>query len=548
MVQRSPWLLFGVVLFIVSFLILPSVVTLIISSLDEGVKNYFHLFQEGDFGKMVYNTIVFSLGSAGIAFVIGLALAWIVERTDTPLKGLAYAIAFVSMTVPGMVRTIGWIVVAGPNVGFINQLLRHFFGREAPSINIYSMSGMIFVEGLFLTAAAFLLMAVAFKAMDATLEEAARVAGSSNLGVLKRITLPLLLPALLSVLVVSFTQGFRAFEVPLLLGMPGQIELLTTRIFLDVKQSLIITSYGKQSAYGILTAMMLGISLVAYSYFTRVSSRFHTVTGKSYKANVIALGRTRYFTASFVLFMALLQVAPVIVLIVASFSRNVSTIGTTFTFNNYNVAVRDPAIISSLTNSLMVGVAAGIVVVVVTFLVAWLIVRTKIRLRWVLDGLGSLPLSVPGIVIGLGLFQFYLWLPVPIYGTLAALALAHSCIYLPYGLRFMLPAVLQIHPELEEVGYVCGASLSRVMRTILLRLLVPTFSGVWIYVFLLSFRELSVSALLYTPSTQVVATIMLDLWANGNLIIVSTFGTIVSILSAGLALFVKRWAQYTQAF
>jgi iron(III) transport system permease protein len=546
MVPATRWLFFSTLLFVVSFLTLPSVITLFISSVDGGLRNYTDLFTEPDFWTMLYNTLVFSIGSAGVAFVLGVILAWIVERTNTPLKGLAYATAFVTMTVPGMVRTIGWILIAGPKEGFINQASRYFLGTASPLINIYSMGGMILVDGLFLTAAAFLLMAVPFKAMDATLEEAARMAGASNLMVIKKVTLPLLLPGLLSVLVLSLTQAFRAFEVPLLLGMPGKIELLTTRIFLDIKQSMIGTSFGKQSAYGILTAGMLGISLLAYSYFTRVSSRFYTVTGKGYKPTVLGLGKGRFVTACFVMVVTLLQFAPLTILLVASFSTRVSALGTVFTLDNYEAAFRDPNLIEGLMNSLIVGVVSALSVVIIAFLVAWIIVRTKIRFRWVLDELGSVPLSIPGVVLGLGLLQFYLWLPVPIYGTLAALALAYTTIYLPIGLRFMLPALLQIHHELEESGYMCGASLSQVMRKILLPLLLPTFSGAWIYVFLHSFRELSVSALLYTPTTQVVATVMLDLWNNGNLVKVSTFGTIVSLVSALLAFFVKGWGRYSE--
>ena len=372
------------------------------------------------------------------------------------------------------------------------------------------------------------------------------MAGATNLIVIKKITLPLLLPGLLSVLVLSLTQAFRAFEVPLLLGMPGKIELLTTLIFLDIKQSMIGTSFGKQSAYGMLTCVMLGLSLLGYSYFTRVSSRFYTVTGKGYKPTVMRLGKGRIITALLVMVVTLLQFAPLAVLLIASFSTSVSTFGTVFTLTNYKTAFRDPNLIESLMNSLIVGVGSALSVVIITFLVAWIIVRTKIRFRWVLDELGSMPLSIPGVVLGLGLLQFYLWLPVPIYGTLSALALAYTTIYLPIGLRFMLPALLQIHHELEESGYMCGASLSQVMRKILLPLLLPTFLGTWIYVFLLSFRELSVSALLYTPTTQVVATVMLDLWNNGNLVKVSTFGTIVGLFSAFLAFSVKRWLTYNQ--
>ena len=553
---------FGISLAVLLLLVVPPILMLVRTSVvvgecavREGVvslSSYAGILASPTLLNLVGGTLTFALGSTLVGLVLGGMLAWCTERTNAPFKQLVYAATFVSFAVPGILRTIGWIFILGPRTGALNQLYRAVFRTDGVLIDAFSMQAMILVEGIIWIPVVFLMMSASFRSMDPAMEEAAFVNGAGTWQTLRRITTRLALPALLSVLLLIFVRSVQAFEVPLLLGVPAKINVLTTEVYLNV-QGQLVPDYSHSGAYGVLLLAFLAVCIYLYSRATRHASRYATITGKGFRPRVTDLGRGRFVAGAVVLAIITLQFLPVAYLVFASFLPSLGLdqpLWEQVTFNNYAAILRNPQIPLSLQNSLVIGVVSATVVVLTTAVVAWVMVRSRIRARGMLDQLSSLPLVIPGVVLGVAILVLYLRAPQvlhtpPVYGTIWILVIAYATSYLPYGLRYAHPAMLQIHPELEESGQLSGASWVSVFRKIVLPLLLPALFAGWVFVFLISLRELAVAALISTPKSPVIATTMLDLWNNGNVNQVSAFGAVVAALSIAFSMaayrFSRRW-------
>ena len=546
-----------VVAVLLALLILPVAITLVRSSLVVGERlgrtgtfsfgAYEEILSSPALPSLVLSTLAFALGSTFVGVALGGALAWCVERTDAPFKRLVYAGVFVSFAVPGILRTIGWIFLLGPRTGALNELARVFAGPDAMLLDVFSLPAMILIEGVFWVPLVFLMLAANLGSMDPSLEEAAATARARPLTIIRRITLPLALPSVIAVFLLAFIRSIQAFEVPLLLGVPARVPIFTTEVYLSV-QGRMVPDYSFASAYGVLLLVFLVACILLYGRATRNASRFATITGKGYRPRVAPLGRARPLAGAFILFVAALQFLPVLYLVFASFLPTFGLGGAPWehlTLRNYSVVLANRDIFASLRNSALVGAVTATAVVAIAALTAWAMVRTKVRGRGMLDQVASLPLVFPGIVLGIAVLGLYIRSPIPVYGTIWILVLAYVIGYLPYGLRYVHPGLLRIHPELEESGRTAGAHWGAVFIRIVLPLLLPALLAGWIFVFLISVRELSVAALLWSPRSPVIATTMLDLWNNGNVNQVSAFGAIVALLSMGAAALVagvsRRW-------
>jgi iron(III) transport system permease protein len=283
---------------------------------------------------------------------------------------------------------------------------------------------------------------------------------------------------------------------------------------------------------------------------TRDGDRFHTVTGKGFRPAVIQLGRWRYVAAAGLLFYSfVLLIVPFLIILWASFLpfyMQPSLEGfARFTLKNYILALNFPKITESIKNSILLGLGSATLVMVLTMLASWILVRSKLRGRWLLDLLTTLPLLFPGIVMGLAIVRFYLNVPIPVYGTLWILLIAFVTRYIPYGLRYTHSGLLQLHKELEEASYVSGASWLNCMRRITLPLIMPSFLGGWVFVFLLSAKELSMSILLVSPNTPVVSVAIYELWENGQVGELAAFSVIWTAILVSIAvayyLFARRF-------
>ena len=549
---RADQIVFAVIAVILLGVVVPPVITLIQTSVLVGagpgragtlsLQSYADIIQAPEFAGLVITTIVFAFGSCAVGLIFGGVLAWLVERTNAPFKQLVYAASFVSFAVPGILRAVGWIFLLGPRTGTINELFRLLVHSDRVLFDVFTLPAMILIEGTFWIPVVFLLLGASFRAMDPSLEEAAVMSGAPMRQTVRRVTLRLVLPALASALLLMFIRGIQAFEVPLVLGVPSKIYVLTTEVFISM-QSRVIPEYSKPSAYGVLLFVFLLACIWLYARVTGKASRFVTITGKGFRPRQLELGRGRWLAGAFIAIVVGLQFLPIIELVAASFLKSLGAMQ--LTFSNYSLVLGSPAIIQSLWDSFLIAAISATLVVLLAAVTAWCMVRGQIPIRGLLDQLASLPLVFSGVVLGLAVLILYVRSPIPVYGTIWILVVAYVTAFLPYGLRYAHPGLLQLAPELEESGHVSGARWGQVFRKIVVPLLVPALFAAWVFVFLISLRELSAAAFLYTAQTPVIATKMLDLWTNGNVNQVSAFGAIVSALSISFAIgayrFIRRW-------
>ena len=536
------------VLLVTGYLVLPPLYSVVQTSLfttrltgeiDQFTLQYYrNLLSELRVLGPLLNTLYFALGASLLATLLGGSVAWIVTRTDAPLRGLGYFTAFASFGTPFILYTIGWLLLLG-KAGPINSWLKAWLDQSGPVINVYSLLGMIFIESLLWSPFVFLMLAAAFRSMDPSLEEASAVCGARLWQTMRRVSLRLMLPAFFSVVLLIFIRSFESFEIPALVGLPGDIRVLTTSIYLDAQK--LPPQYGNAGAFSVLLMFIVAATLYLYFRITREGDRFHTVTGKGYRPTVIHLGRWRYLAASgLFLYSVVLLVLPFLIILWASLlpfyiQPSFEALGK-FTLKNYITALHFPKITDSIKNSILLGLGSASAVMVLTLFASWLLVRTKIRGRWLLDLLTTLPLLFPGIVMGLAILRFYLLVPIPVYGTLWILWIAFVTRYIPYGIRYTHSGLLQLHKELEEASYVSGASWSGSMRRIVLPLITPSFLGGWVFIFLLSAKELSMSVLLVSPQTPVVSVAIFELWENAQVGELAAFGVIWSAILVSVAI------------
>jgi iron(III) transport system permease protein len=481
--------------------------------------------------EMVTNSLVFALGSTIISVFLGTVLAYLIVRTDVPFKTLMMAAALVPLIIPGILHTIAWIFLASPRVGVYNQLLEPIFGPG--TIDIFSLYGMILVEGLHLSPLVFLLMVAAFRSMDPALEESALLCGADLPTVFRRITLPLVRPALYASILIMAVRTLEAFEVPALLGIPEGTWVFTSRIWRVL--TAYPPGYGQAGAYAMSLLALTSIGVFWHSRLARRAKSFQTVTGKGFRPRPIELGKWRWpATGLIVGYFVFAVAAPLLILVYASTQKFYSVPSreslSRMTLENYEYTFTSSGTITALKNSLYLGVGTATLVMLFMAVAAWLVVRTKLPGRWLVDNLAFLPLVVPGLVMGVALLIVYLRHPLPVYGTIWILFIAYFTRYMPYGMRYASSSMYQISSELEECAQTSGASWWQSFRRVVLPLLMPGLVAGWIYILIVSVRELSSSILLYSPGNEVLSIRIWEQYQNGQFTELSALGVIMVVV------------------
>jgi iron(III) transport system permease protein len=502
------------------------------------IQNYVKAYVDKEFYFLFLNSIYYGLGTCAVTFLIGTFLAWVSERTNTPLKKLFVVMSLIPFIIPGILSTISWILLLSPKIGLINIALKELLGLESAPFNIYSMWGMIWAEAIHLYPLVFLLMSAAFRNMDTSLEEAALTAGSSTFATFYRVTLPLMRPAMFSVLLIIFIRGIEAFEVPALVGVPAKISVFTTKIFLAIHQ--FPSDFGLAGAYAVTLLAISTTGVLIYGRITRREERYATVTGKGYRPRVIDLGVWKYVTLgiSFLIFF-LAVILPVFVLLWSSFipyygvpSRELME---KMTLANYQYILNYPLAMTAFKNSFYLSVGSATLVMLLTSIIAWITVKTKLPGRALLDNMTFIPIAMPGIVLGVSLIWVYLTLPIPIYGTIWVLLLAYITKFMPYGIRAASASMIQINKELEEASLTAGGTWFQTFRKVILPLLMPGFTAGWIYISIIALRELSTSILLYSYNSTVLSIMAFDLWEGGQYTYVCALGVLMVLLLVTMA-------------
>lgn len=502
------------------------------------VKNYAALFENWRLAGALVNSIIFSTGSSILAFTGGLYFAWITERSNVPLRKTIYTCILAPMIVPGILTTVGWIILFGRRSGIVNIIATQYLGFEQP-LEITNMAGMIWVQGTDQIPLAFLLLAAALRSMDPALEEAAMVAGSGILRTTYRITARVLLPAILAVSMISFVRAIETFEVPALIGMPAGILVFATEVYLATKN--VPTDFGLASTFGVVYLAITALGVILYLKWTAASEQFATITGKGYRPATLDLGTWRWPMAILSLIACLiLFVLPILVVVWSSFlpyyMAPSQTAFARLTLENYKNLWSLPLVQRAMWNSFILGIASSTITMVLTAIVAWIIVRTRWRGKGSLDFLAFSPIAMPGLVLGIAILWLYLVLPVPVYGTLWILLIAYVTKYLPYGMRACSSSMLQIKKELEEASETSGASWPYTFRRVILPLLAPGFVAGWIYVITHSFRELSTSIMLYRSGTEVISIVLFELWDGGQYPQLAALGMVLVAILVAISL------------
>jgi len=521
----------GVLIF-VGYLALVPVLYLLWGTFYDGASITLRFFGEAysafGLGEMIYNSFSFAIGATLLSVFLGTSLAYLTVRTNVPFKGLIFAASLVPLIVPGILHTIAWIFLASPRVGVFNKILEPIFGPG--TFNIFSIWGMMFVEGLHLSPLVFLLMYAAFRSMDPSLEESALMSGARLPTVLRRITLPLSKPALYASILIMAVRALEAFEVPALLGIPNGVWVFTSRIWRVLNQYP--ANYGQAGAYAL---SLLALTTVGVFWQSRLSKRgksFQTVTGKGFRPHAMDLAKYRKpATGLVVVYFLVAVMAPVLILLYASFQPFYSVPSmdsfASFTLDNYAYTLTNDQALRAARNSFTLGVGSATTVMFLMAIVSWLVIRTKMPGRWAVDNLTFLPLTIPGLVMGVALLFVYLRFPIPVYGTIWILFIAYFTRYMPYGMRYASTSMYQISGELEESAQTSGATWWQTFRRVNLPLLMPGLLAGWLYIVMVSVRELSSSILLYSPGNEVLSILIWEQWENGQFTELASLGVLM---------------------
>jgi iron(III) transport system permease protein len=486
-------------------------------------------YSGGRMGELFGNSLWFAGGAALLSLTVGTTLAYLNVRTAVPFKALFFAASIVPLIIPGILYTVSWIFLASPEIGLINEAFDNLFGVKP--FDIFTIWGMIWVDGLHSSPIVFLLMVAAFRSMDPSLEESALMSGASRLQTLRKVTLPLVRPALLGAVLVILITSLESFEVPALLGLQNGIYVFTSRIYFLLRTYPV--DYG---AAGALAISLLAIAVigVAFSRFLvgRGSKTYQTVTGKGFRPRPMDLGKWRPVVgAGILIYFFATVLGPLLVLIYASLlpfyqAPSVEALQS-LSFANFERVFEMRSFARATANSFVLGLGSATIVMALMAVAAWITVRSTIPGRGLLEQLSFVPLVIPGIVLGLALIFVYLRSPLPIYGTLFLLLIAYCTKYMPYGMRYATTSMTQISSELEESAMVSGASWWTTFRRVLLPLLSPGLMAGFVYILVVSFRELSSSILLYSPGNEVLSILMWEQFENGSFNVLAAIGVLM---------------------
>ena len=487
---------------------------------------FIEAYSDTDIYATLLTTLAYSVGTMCVSLTIGGFLAWIYERTNVPFRGVIFSLSIVRVVIPMMLAVIGWVLLLSPTIGLINKALQSVLGLDGPPFDIYSLGGMIFVEGIDLVPIGFLLSVVALHSIDPAQEEASAVAGSSPLKTLWRITLRLATPGLLAAALLLFLDAFDSIEAPTFIGLHAHLRTLSTAVYEATDGTP--SDINLASAYGAGFLVLAALGILVYQRITAQASRYATISGRGYQPRRIDLGRWRYPVCIAIIALVTLGFGmPVLVLVWASllpfYAPPSAAAFARVSLDNYAFILHYPTTVRAITNSFILAIGAATAASLLTLSAAWLVVRASNRWGRALDTLVFVPKAFPGVVLGLSLLWIYLSLPFSLYGTLWVIGVAYVTRFMPMSMRFSIAAMVQVRRELEEAAQVSGGSWPYNFRRVILPLVMSGFMSSWIFVAAYSFRELSASILLAAPGSEVAAVTIFDLWNGGQTGAVAAF-------------------------
>ncbi|GLK85444.1 ABC transporter permease [Ancylobacter defluvii] len=505
----------GAILALIVLVVLPVLSLVAASVWDKGLTGGFFVSALGSTANLraLGNSLILGAWTGLLSIAIGVPLAWAVSRTNVPAKGLIQLTATLSYLSPPFLTAIAFVNLFSPNAGVANVFLREVVGIDL-GFNIFTMSGLVFVTVLHTFPFVYLLASSALQSVDASYEEAAQILGASKLRTALTITLPLVAPAVLSGTLLAFVNAIALFGSQAIIGLPGRIVTLPTRIYALFDYP---PQYGVASALSLLFIAITVIALYLQRAFLARRS-YVTLAGKGARPQLMDLGPWRWvlFAACVVAFFIAILL-PYGTLIAVSFSKSWGLgFWQNLTLENYRFILVDYDVTRrAILNSLMLATIAATVCVVLGTVISWIDIRTRLPGRKLLDYAALIPLGLPGIVMAVALLQFWLKMPVALYGTFAILLLAYVGRYVPLGVRAANSSLRQIDPSLEEAAQILGASWGTRMKEITLPLIRPGLFAGWLLVFVPVIQELSASILLFSSESITLAVAVYNLYETG---------------------------------
>jgi len=482
------------------------------------LENYTTILLDPVTYRLLGNTLIYAGGTVLEALVIAFVLAWISERSDIRGAGLIRTFMFISLALPPLAVTFGWILLLNPGNGAINVFIRNMTGIQESPFDIYTMEMMIFISGLVLAPTMYVMLCGVLRNMDPHLESAAEVAGSDRLAVLWHITLPLIAPGLLSVVVYASMLMVQVFDTPLVIGLTAGVPVLSTRIYTLSSPEGALPQYGLAAAFGVFLLALAMVLMWGYFRAVGVSEKFHVVTGRGFRPRKVKLGRWRYAAILFVIAYFGLILPPLLALLWTSLLRFYEVPSfealRQLTLANYQSVIGLSVVKRAVGNTLVLMLSTATISMVLASIISWNSIRRQTRWTRCLDALAFTPMAVPGIVMGVAVLLAYIH--TPLYGTIWIIVLAQVTVSLPFGTRTMNGALVQIHKDLENAAAVSGATWMTSLRTIALPLLLPHFLNGWLWTVAHSMRDLTIPFLLRTTDNVVISPTLLQLWNTPN--------------------------------
>ncbi|MBV9121418.1 MAG: iron ABC transporter permease [Chloroflexi bacterium] len=511
------------------------------------VRHYVELYTDSLAYHALLNTIGFAAVTLAVALFFGVPIAWLVERTDMKARALMYTVMTVGLLVPGFFTAMGWLFLLHPRIGMINQLLMGAFHLQSAPLDILTIPGMGWVQGLGLAALVFVMSSAALRAMDSSLEESAQMSGAGFLSRMRHITLPLAFPAILAAALYVIPIAFSAFDVPLIIGLSNRILTFSTYVYTKTNPQEGLPEYGLPAAFSALM-IALGLALTWwYGRTLRHARKYQVVTGKNYRPKLIELGPWKPAAWAFLWTWILLAlIIPLLLLIWAALLPYFQppSLEALHVVSLKNMAgLPWPLVGRGVLNTFMLALLGPTIALAFSLVFSWVVLRWRSKFRFIYDYFAFLPHAVPGLIFAFGALLMALFVirgPIDLYGTLGLILFVYVIQWIPFGSRMTNGAMIQIHTELEEAAQVSGASTWQTVKRVLVPLLRPALLYSWLFLALFSFRELTVATLLFSPQNITLPVVIWSLFHIGNMAQASAVSLVMMALLVPLVLAYMR--------
>jgi len=542
----SGWLLIGFAAILCVLIVLPISWLVYYSVTDRTgaltLDNFRRLVSDATFLDPLFTTVFLATSVSLACSIVAAPMGWFVARTDMPLRRTIRALVTASFVTPPFLGAIAWELLAAPNSGLLNQLFRSVTGAppDVHLFDIYSLPGLIFVLACYTFPYVFVLVANALDRIPGELEDASAILGGRALVTARRITIPLVLPALLAGALVAFLQAMTLFGSPAILALPAGFHTMTTKIWSLFQYP----PKPELAAAASLPLLILTVLLLRAEHVILGRRSYSIVGGRYGPPQLVRLGSFRWLATAFCMVVLL---NPVFLPYAALFNAAFSPVATqplsldSFTLHNVEFVFFElSATPLALRNTFLLGVMAATLGTVLALVIAYVTARRAVAGSGVLGFLATAPVAIPGIVLGVGLFLSYTRPPFILYGTLWILLIAFVTISLPAAYQQLQAAFRTVHPELEDAGRILGATRLQVLRHITAPLLRTGVIATWCFIFIGVIRELSAAIMLFTSETKVVSVLIFDLNESGDLGAIAVLGLIMLAITFAVVILVNR--------